>query len=261
MGTLGSGNHFIEIDRSPGGELWLVIHSGSRSLGGNAACYYRDQAYRAQCKKARRSARLTGHESLEDEDGFRTKAIRREQRARLPVKQHTALLEGELFHQYLHDVAFITDFADRNRRRMAEVICNGMGITPISRFSCVHNYIDTEHGILRKGAVSARQGEQVIIPLNMRDGAILGTGLGNPEWNFSAPHGAGRACSRSDAKHAYTVEQFEEQMRGIYTTTVCKGSLDECPMAYKAPEKILSTIGETVCIDEILRPVYNFKSC
>ena len=163
--------------------------------------------------------------------------------------------------EYLHDLDIVVSFADLNRRTMAKIICDNMGLTVTDRFSCIHNYIDTEYMILRKGAISARLGERVIIPLNMRDGALLGVGKGNPEWNFSAPHGAGRACSRTDAKYAFTVEEFKREMEGIYTTTATEGSIDECPMAYKAPSRIFEFIGDTVSDYEIIKPIYNFKSC
>ena len=175
--------------------------------------------------------------------------------------RENAVLSGRLFSEYLHDVAIAQAFAEANRRLIAEIICREMGFTAESRFSCVHNYIETERMILRKGAISARIGERVVVPLNMRDGAVIGTGLGNPEWNFSAPHGAGRACARSDAKKAFTVEEYRAQMEGIYTTTANEGSLDECPMAYKSPEKILPFLAETVEIEQIMKPIYNFKAC
>ena len=170
-------------------------------------------------------------------------------------------LEGELDEQYLHDVGIAVEFAEENRRRMAEVICGGLSLTATERFSCVHNYID-EYRILRKGAISARLGEQVLIPLNMKDGCLIATGLGNPDWNFSAPHGAGRACSRTDAKYAYDVETFQSLMAeaGIYTTSATKETLDECPMAYKSPDRILPYLGECVEIREMIKPVYNFKA-
>jgi len=177
------------------------------------------------------------------------------------VKRETAALEGALLEEYLHDLDIVVAFADLNRQTIARLICDRMGFTVADRFACVHNYIDTEYGILRKGAISARLGQRVIIPLNMRDGALLGIGRGNPEWNFSAPHGAGRACNRTEAKYAFTVEEFRREMEGIYTTTATEGSLDECPMAYKAPSRILELIGETVSDYEIIKPIYNFKSC
>ena len=257
IGTLGGGNHFIEVDRTEGGELVLVIHSGSRQLGSDVATYYQDQAYRYQCKKQRKRARQSYYDDADTAGFIRQKSSSNT----VNVKRETAILEGTLLDEYLHDLNIVTSFADLNRRTMAKIICDNMGLTITDRFSCIHNYIDTEYMILRKGAISARLGERVIIPLNMRDGALLGTGKGNPEWNFSAPHGAGRACSRTDAKYAFTVEEFKREMEGIYTTTATEGSIDECPMAYKAPSRIFEFIGETVSDYEIIKPIYNFKSC
>lgn len=253
IGTLGGGNHFIELDRAGDGRLVLVIHSGSRQLGSDVATYYKEEAYRYQCKKARRMA-------SKSRDEYAFKSARREQ-SQIKVSRETAVLEGEVLDKYLHDLSIVQEFADLNRRTMAGIICEGMGFHVIDRFACVHNYVDTDHMILRKGAISARLGERVIIPLNMRDGAIIGRGLGNPDWNHSAPHGAGRVCSRTDAKFAYTVEEYKQAMAGIYTTTATVGSLDECPMVYKAPERILDLIGDTVEVEQIVRPVYNFKAC
>lgn len=257
LGTLGGGNHFIEVDRTENGNLALVIHSGSRQLGSDVASYYQDQAYRYQCKKQRKRTRQSYYDA-KDADAY---CFSKTEKGVVKVKREEAILEGPLFNSYLHDLTVVTDFADLNRRTIAELICKHMGLTVRDRFSCVHNYIDTEHMILRKGAISARLGERVIIPLNMRDGAVLGVGKGNPEWNFSAPHGAGRACSRTEAKYAFTVEDYQRQMEGIFTTTANEGSIDECPMAYKSPERILDFIDETVSDIEVIRPIYNFKSC
>ena len=257
IGTLGGGNHFIEVDRTEGGELVLVIHSGSRQLGSDVATYYQDQAYRYQCKKQRKRARQSYYDDADAAGFIRQKSSS----SAVNVKRETAILEGTLLDEYLHDLDIVVSFADLNRQTMAKIICDNMGLTITDRFSCIHNYIDTEYMILRKGAISARLGERVIIPLNMRDGALLGTGKGNPEWNFSAPHGAGRACSRTDAKYAFTVEEFKREMEGIYTTTATEGSIDECPMAYKAPSRIFEFISETVSDYEIIKPIYNFKSC
>ncbi len=257
IGTLGGGNHFIEVDRRETGELVLVIHSGSRQLGSDVACYYQDQAYRYQCKKQRKRARQSYYDDV-DSFGFVSK---RSNQASVKVKRETSVLEGNLFEEYLHDLDVVVSFAELNRRTISSLICEQMGLTVTDRFSCIHNYIDTKYMILRKGAISARLGERVIIPLNMRDGALLGTGNGNPEWNFSAPHGAGRACSRTEAKYAFTVEEFKREMEGIYTTTATEGSIDECPMAYKAPSRIFEFIGDTVSDYEIIKPIYNFKSC
>lgn len=257
LGTLGGGNHFIELDKSESGELILVIHSGSRQLGSDVAKYYQDQAYRYQCKKLSRRSK----HSVRSSEEYFCKAEKRERKSEIRLRYEDAILEGELFERYLHDISVVTEFAEHNRRTIAQIICDGMGLTVKERFSCIHNYIDQEHMILRKGAISARLNERVIIPLNMRDGAILGRGLGNPDWNFSAPHGAGRVCNRTDAKYTFSVGEYQEQMKGIYTTTAQLGSLDECPMAYKPPEAILSQIGETVAVEQIIKPIYNFKSC
>ena len=283
LGTLGGGNHFIEVDRAPDGTLYLVIHSGSRSLGAAIANHYRDEAYKYHCKKARRAVRINHQDSLDRETdrfdlsrfGFdaygdeahtarpamATKTTRRDGRSKLPVKWETAVCEGKLYEEYLHDMAIAVRFAEENRCAIAEAICAGVGLTSVERFSCTHNYID-EYRILRKGAISARLGERVVIPLNMRDGALIGCGLGNPDWNFSAPHGAGRACSRTDAKHAYDVEVYRTLMSeaGVYTTTATKETLDECPMAYKSLDRILPYLPECVEVESHVQPIYNFKA-
>lgn len=283
LGTLGGGNHFIEVDKAPDGRLYLVIHSGSRSLGAAVANHYREEAYRRECQKARRNLRAETHDCRDEErdpydiarfgvDTFGdipnrpghaplTKAARRDSKSRLPVKWENSVCEGKLYEDYLHDQLMVVRFAEDNRRTIADRICRGLRLTVTDRFSCVHNYID-ENGILRKGAISARLGERVFIPLNMRDGALMGRGLGNPDWNFSAPHGAGRACSRTDARHAYRVEDYQTTMAeaGIYTTTAVRETLDECPMAYKSPDRILPYLVDCVEVEAQLRPIYNFKA-
>lgn len=255
MGTLGGGNHFIELDITEDGNLVLVIHSGSRQLGNDVAMFYQDKAYRFQCSKARRNAKRYYEKG--DEDFYGVKKLKSKDIPKVSFQE--AVLEGKDFEDYLWDIRLVTDFADKNRKTMADIICDEMGFAVTDRFSCIHNYIDTSRMILRKGAVSAGAGERVIIPLNMRDGALICKGLGNPDWNFSAPHGAGRACSRSDAKYAYTVEKFAAEMEGIYSTTVCKETVDECPMAYKAPDRIIDFIQDTVEIEQTIKPIYNFK--
>ncbi|MCL2512375.1 MAG: RtcB family protein [Oscillospiraceae bacterium] len=260
IGTLGGGNHFIEFDRDDDGKIYLIIHSGSRQLGSDVASYYQEAAYRYQIKKTKKNMRTASYDR-DDSDCYGVKPTKTKEKAKPAVNYNRAVLDGALFDDYIHDIAIVQEFADFNRKAMAEAIKTGMGLRAEKSFSNVHNYIDTGRMILRKGAVSANLGEQVIIPLNMRDGALYCTGLGNPEWNFSAPHGAGRVCSRSDAKYAYSVEEFQEQMKGIYTTTANEGSLDECPMVYKAPDNIINTVSETVTIEKKLRPIYNFKAC
>ncbi|MBQ5842841.1 MAG: RtcB family protein, partial [Clostridia bacterium] len=257
MGTLGGGNHFIELDITEDGGLVLVIHSGSRQLGNDVAMFYQDKAYRFQCAKARRNAKRYYEKG--DEDFYGVKKFKSKDIPKVSFQE--AVLEGKDFEDYLWDIKIVTDFADQNRKTMADIICDEMGFAVTDRFSCIHNYIDVSRMILRKGAVSAGAGERVIIPLNMRDGALICKGLGNPDWNFSAPHGAGRACSRSDAKYAYTVEQFAAEMEGIYSTTVCKETVDECPMAYKSADRILGFIRDTVEIEQMIKPMYNFKGC
>ena len=260
IGTLGGGNHFIEFGRDEDRALYLIIHSGSRQLGSDVAKHYQDAAYRYQCKKAKKSTRTTPLRRYDDGDEYGARPTNREKKVPSVVYARS-ILDGSLFDDYIHDISIVQRFADLNRKAMAEIIRSGMKLRVKDSFSSVHNYVDTERMILRKGAVSANQGERLVIPLNMRDGALICTGRGNPEWNFSAPHGAGRACSRTDAKYAYSVEAFEEQMKGIYTTTANAGSIDECPMAYKAPEGIIALIGDTVRIDKTIRPIYNFKAC
>ncbi len=262
LGSLGGGNHFIELDRGLDGKLCLVIHSGSRQLGNDVSSFYKDRAYKEllrKTKKVSKSHGFNGRDDSEYTDAPR-KAISRDKQAKLPITYEYAYAEGQVFDDYLHDLAIVQTFARLNRQAIEEVILSGMGLHRMDGFDTVHNTIDTESMILRKGAVSAKRGERIVIPLNMRDGALICTGLGNAEWNSSAPHGAGRACSRTDARHAYAVEEFAEQMRGVYTTTANAQTIDECPMAYKAADRILPFITQTADIVEVIKPIYNFKA-
>ncbi|MCQ2425796.1 MAG: RtcB family protein [Lachnospiraceae bacterium] len=259
LGTLGGGNHFVEVDRDETGALWLLVHSGSRSLGNDVSRYYQTRAYRENRVGAHREQKRQYREDSE-EYGIRIKAVTREKQAGIPVGYEYACAEGNTFDDYLHDLAITQNYAALNRLAITEELVRGLGVRVTDRVDTVHNYIDPESKILRKGAVSARQGERLVIPFNMRDGAVLCVGLGNPEWNFSAPHGAGRACSRSDAKHAYTVEQFEREMEGVWSSTVGKDTIDECPMAYKSPDRVLPWLSETAEVVLSMRPVYNFKA-
>ena len=262
LGTLGGGNHFIEANRDEDGNLYLVVHSGSRHLGLEVANYYQEEGYRS----------LNGT-SKEDVDGLvaRLKAQGREREIQ---KQITALkktiqtnipralayVSGELFGQYIHDMKIVQRYAELNRQAMMDEMVKGMKLHVEEQFTTIHNYIDTDAMILRKGAVSARKGEKLLIPINMRDGSLLCTGKGNEDWNQSAPHGAGRLMSRSAAKESFTVWAFKNQMQGIYTTSVGKDTLDECPMAYKGMEDIVKNISDTAEIDRIIKPIYNFKA-
>ena len=176
------------------------------------------------------------------------------------VPKHLAYCEGELFEQYIHDMKIVQEFALLNRQAMMDEIIKGMGMHVTDRFSTIHNYIDTDSMILRKGAVSAKMGEILLIPINMRDGSLICTGKGNSDWNCSAPHGAGRLMSRSKAKESFTVSEFKKQMNGIFTTSVNAQTLDECPMAYKSMSDIVDNIGDTVEINDVIKPIYNFKA-
>ena len=191
----------------------------------------------------------------------RIQAVLKGMKAKKPgVPKQLAYVEGELFEQYIHDMKIAQRFAELNRQAMMDTIVKGMGFHVEEQFTTIHNYIDVENMILRKGSVSARAGERLLIPINMRDGSLLCTGKGNEDWNFSAPHGAGRLMSRSAAKETFTVSEFKKQMEGIYTTSVGRSTLDECPMAYKGMDDIVNNIEPTVTIDAIIKPIYNFKA-
>lgn len=231
IGTLGGGNHFIEVDRDEEDNLYLVIHTGSRNLGLQVAEYYQKLAY-------------------ESVGG----------RGQTEIPFELAYLTGRDRDRYLHDMAIMQRYAALNRQTIRDCILDGLKLHEAEFFTTVHNYIDLEHGILRKGSVSARAGERLLIPLNMRDGALICVGLGNDDWNQSAPHGAGRLFSRSQAESSFTLSAFKKSMEGIYTSTVSKDTLDECPMAYKDPRTIIAAIGDTVRIEKQTRPIYNFKS-
>lgn len=234
IGTLGGGNHFIEADRDDDGKLYIVIHTGSRHLGVEIAKYYQDKAFEA---------------IKNDEPAVKSK-----------ISHELAYLEGQLFDDYINDMKIAQEFASVNREAILQLIIKGMNITPVRTIETVHNYIDMKTMILRKGAVSADLGEELLIPINMRDGSLFCVGKGNADWNNSAPHGAGRLMSRSDAKNHFTVNEFKKQMDGIYSTTVGKDTLDECPMAYKSIDDIVKNITDTAEIKKVIKPIYNFKA-
>ena len=223
IGTLGGGNHFIELNVDEDSHRYLVVHSGSRHIGLQVATHYQKAA---------------------------------QQGTRDPL----AHLEGAHFDAYLHDMQIMQRYADLNRKAIADAILEGLGLTAVDRFSTIHNYIDTDSMILRKGAVSAREGERLIIPLNMRDGSLLCIGKGNAQWNWSAPHGAGRLMSRREAKRVLDLKQFRTMMKGIHTTSVGKATLDESPLAYKPLGQLLQHIGATVEVVDHIQPLYNFKA-
>jgi RNA-splicing ligase RtcB len=262
MGTLGGGNHFIEVNGDSSGNLFLVIHSGSRHLGLEVATLYQEEAYKRLNKNSKKDM-----EALisEYKGGSREKELQKEIRKRMSdvltdIPPAFAYVSGTLFNEYVHDMKIVQEFAELNRKAMAHEIVKGMDLRVEYRFATIHNYIDTENMILRKGAVSAREGELLLIPINMRDGSLVCKGKGNPEWNESAPHGAGRLMSRKKARKTLSMAQYKETMEGIYSTSVNSETLDECPLAYKPMEEIISGIGETVEILETIKPVYNFKA-
>lgn len=238
LGSLGSGNHFIEADKDDDGNMYIVIHSGSRHLGKEVTEYYLNK----------------GQELLKDNG--------------IVVPYEMTYLSGELMDNYLHDLEVVKEFASLNREIILDELVKGMKWKVIDSYECIHNYIDNSDDIinmynspmLRKGAISAKAGEKVIIPINMRDGIILGTGLGNEMWNLSAPHGAGRIMKREDVKQHFTVSSYKSAMKGIYSSCISKDTLDEAPFAYRNIEDITQVINETVCIENVIKPIYNFKA-
>ena len=232
LGTLGGGNHFIEVDKGEDG-YYIIIHTGSRHLGVDVADYYTENARRRLANMGK------------------------------DVPYEVAYVEGPLMEDYLYDVKIATAYASLNREIILHEILKGMKWKEKERYESIHNYIGVNPDgvkILRKGAASALEGEPVIIPINMRDGVILGVGKGNPEWNYSAPHGSGRKIRRTDVQNGYTVSAFKKDMKGIYSTSICAETLDEAPVAYRGIDEILSAIEDTVEVKEIVKPVYNFKA-
>ncbi|MDY3918203.1 MAG: RtcB family protein [Candidatus Limivivens sp.] len=232
LGTLGGGNHFIEADRNEEGSIYVVVHSGSRHLGKEVTEFY--------LKEGQRELKEKGEE----------------------VPYELTYLEGKLMDDYLHDLQIVQEFASLNRAAILDVLIKGMKWKVLEERSCVHNYVQEigDGSILRKGAISAQAGEKVIIPIHMRDGVILGTGLGNAEWNYSAPHGGGRILKREDVAKRYTVSSFKAEMKGVYSSCISQDTLDEAPFAYRSLPEIQSVISETVKTDQVLKPVYNYKA-
>lgn len=262
LGTLGGGNHFIEVDRADNGDIYLVVHSGSRHLGVQVCEYYQDQGRFALWGGARYQIdELIAQYKQEGRFQEIQPAIAQlKKEHELQIPKELAYVEGKLFDDYIHDMEVIQQFAALNRKAMVEVILNGMGLTETDRFTTIHNYIDTDAMILRKGAVSAKAGEKLLIPINMRDGSLICIGKGNEDWNDSAPHGAGRIMSRKQAVNTLSMEQYRAEMEGIYTTCVTTDTIDESPMAYKDMDEIVRNIGPTAEIVERIKPVYNFKA-
>lgn len=261
IGTLGGGNHFIEVDRDDDGKLYLIIHSGSRHLGTEVAKYYQHLAEEQLCGRDKTSRQeLINSLKAQGRHSEIAAELKKLESATTTVQKDLAYLTREAFEDYIRDMMIVQKYATYNRLAMLRTILFQMNLRSPHQFETVHNYIDDYDHILRKGAVSAHSCEQLLIPINMRDGSLLCLGKGNPDWNYSAPHGAGRLMSRSKAKQTFTVEEFSKSMDGIYTTSVGDDTLDECPMAYKPIDSIINNIGDTVEIQKILRPIYNFKA-
>ena len=262
IGTLGGGNHFIEVDRDEEGQLYVVIHSGSRRLGLEVAKYYQEEGYKIlnQTDQASLDRLIAEMRAAGRQKDIQKELKRRKSQKLTRIPRPLAYVAGELFDQYIHDMKLVQHFARLNRQAMLDEIVKGMKLHVEEQFTTVHNYIDTDAMILRKGAVSARAGERLLIPINMRDGSLLCVGKGNEDWNCSAPHGAGRLMSRGEAKQSFTVSEFKKQMEGIYSTSVGRSTLDECPMAYKGMADILDNIGPTAEVVKVIRPIYNFKA-
>lgn len=269
-GTLGGGNHFIEIDEDKKGNKYLIIHSGSRNVGKQVAEIYQQMAiddisgksnFKEDSEKLISEYKSSGREK---EINKAIKALKLSCEQNTPkIPKELSYLTGEHREMYLHDMKLCQEFAVLNRRTIQSIICYYMGweITKeTERFQTIHNYIEHETNIVRKGAISAKTGEKVLIPINMRDGCILGIGKGNEDWNYSAPHGAGRIMSRSKAKEMVSLEEYEKSMSGIFTTSVNVSTIDESPMAYKPIKEIVENIKDTVEIVDIIKPVYNFKA-
>lgn len=238
LGTLGGGNHFIEVDKDTDNDLYIVIHTGSRHLGKEVTEYYLNEGQKALKSKG------------------------------IDVPYELTWLDGELKDSYLHDMQIVQDFASLNRQIIFDELVKGMKWKVLESYECIHNYVDASaetlaefnSPIMRKGAISAKKDEKVIIPINMRDGIILGTGLGNKDWNCSAPHGSGRIMKREDVKNNFTVSSFKSEMKGIYSSCIGKDTLDEAPFAYRPITEITDVISDTVKIDKIIKPVYNYKA-
>lgn len=267
LGTLGGGNHFIEIDEATDGTKYLIIHSGSRNLGKQVAELYQklainlNRGYGEYLKK--RDEIISSYK----EQGRRSEiqsALKQLQwqvyESPVSIPEDLCYLEGKYLEDYLHDVDICQVFARRSREKMAEIILERTRMNGCDAFHTIHNYIDTDEMILRKGAIAAYKGERVLIPINMKDGSILAIGKGNPEWNYSAPHGAGRIMSRTKAKNELNLGEYKKVMEGVYTTSVNGNTLDEAPMAYKSLEDIIDVVRESVDVIDVMRPIYNFKA-
>ncbi len=261
IGTLGGGNHFIEADQDEDGRIYIVVHSGSRHLGLEIAQFYQEAAYKALTSYKKEELQAVADAlKAEGREKEIEKTLKSMKTKKSDIPKQLAYVEGSLYDAYLHDMKLAQQFASLNRQAMMDIIIKEMGLHVTEQFTTIHNYIDLDDMILRKGAVSAKMGEKLLIPINMRDGSLICIGKGNEDWNFSAPHGAGRLMSRSEAKQTFTLSEFKKEMDGIYSTSVSRSTIDECPMAYKNMDDIVNNIGPTAEIQAIIKPIYNFKA-
>ena len=267
IGTLGGGNHFVSIEQSQtNGDKYLVIHTGSRNLGVQVCKFYQDLAFKKLNEMSEIKKQVSNEVIAKCKAEGRQKDIPTELKKALAniqkpsADKELAHLEGDDFKNYIHDMEIVQKFAALNRATIAKIILQKMGWKELDRFETIHNYIDIKNMILRKGSISAQAGEKVIIPMNMRDGSLICIGKGNADWNYSAPHGAGRLMSRNKAKSAISLADFEKSMEGIYSTTVSRSTIDESPMAYKNMDEIVRCIEPTVDVVDVIKPLYNFKA-
>lgn len=258
LGSLGGGNHFIEVNKDSEDGLYLVVHSGSRHLGLEVCKHYQSIAEKNEMIVDIKA--VVDELKAQGRYGEIEATIKKIKAENPIIPRDLRCVAGQDLEDYLHDMKIVTQYAELSRQAMADEIIAYMGWTKVDSFSSIHNYIDIDNRIIRKGAISAEEGKRLIIPISMKDGSIIGIGKGNPDWNYSAPHGAGRVLSRSKAKELLTVEEFEESMKGIYTSCVGTSTLDESPMAYKTLEEIQGLIGDTVDIIDVIKPIYNFKA-
>lgn len=258
LGSLGGGNHFIEVDKDKEGCLWLVIHTGSRHLGIEVCKYYQEAGKNNDLRKEiENTISDLKNKGLEKEIESTIKKIKE----KTPViPKELAYIDGKLFEDYIHDMKITQEYAKLNRQTIAKIIMETMNLHIVDSFDTIHNYIDTDNMILRKGSISAQKDEKVIIPMNMRDGSLICVGKGNPNWNYSAPHGAGRIMSRGKAKDNISLAEFQNTMNGIYSSSVCESTIDEAPQVYKPMKEIIDNIKDTVDIIDIIKPIYNFKA-
>lgn len=266
LGTLGGGNHFIEVDVDEDNNKYLVIHTGSRNLGKQVAEIYQNKAidycsYKKEMQEEKQKViKEYKEQGKQREIQNKLIEINKKYEGKTKLPKDLCYLEGDLRKQYLHDMKICQAFATHNRKYIASIILEHMNLIEKDNFQTIHNYISFEDNIVRKGAISAKKGERVLIPMNMRDGCIIGIGKGNDDWNQSAPHGAGRIMSRAKARETFNLDEYKESMNGIYTTSVNEETIDEAPMVYKPMQEIIDCIGDTVEIEKIIKPIYNFKA-